>query len=280
MQYYRDEGLGDVLMCTPTLRQLKRDHPEYEITFYTNYVTLVEGLPYIDHVYHADLCAPGGAHWMGYESAQPSALHLAKLIGASVGVALEDVTPDCVIDAKFVEEYRQLWSHLPRPHILIQQTSGQWTPNKNWPRQHWVELIDAIVAFGSVVEVSAPILPQPLYDSDRYLDLKGETTVSQLAACVAACDIFIGPDSGPAHIAAAVKKPAIVIHSGYSNPTNEAYSTSSILSAIEPCAPCSLRTPCPHRLPCLTRISPGDVFREIMAIWAGIPATRGGREEP
>src|SRR5262249_8824214 len=43
-------GIGDVLMCTPGLRELKRKNPKVYIRFYTNHTALVRGLPYIDEV--------------------------------------------------------------------------------------------------------------------------------------------------------------------------------------------------------------------------------------
>ena len=46
----RNGALGDVLMCTPVLRELKRRNPHCHIRFYTNFGPLVNGLPYIDEV--------------------------------------------------------------------------------------------------------------------------------------------------------------------------------------------------------------------------------------
>src|ERR1700731_911808 len=46
----RESALGDVLMCTPVLRELKRRNPHCHIRFYTNFGPLVNGLPYIDEV--------------------------------------------------------------------------------------------------------------------------------------------------------------------------------------------------------------------------------------
>src|SRR5262245_61627569 len=41
----RDVGLGDVLMCTPVLREVKRRNPRCYIRFYTEFGPLVNGLP-------------------------------------------------------------------------------------------------------------------------------------------------------------------------------------------------------------------------------------------
>jgi hypothetical protein len=43
-------GLGDVLMCTPALRELKQRSPTCRVTCYTELTSLVSGLPFIDDV--------------------------------------------------------------------------------------------------------------------------------------------------------------------------------------------------------------------------------------
>ena len=43
-------GLGETLMCTPVLRELKRRNPRCHFRFYTEFGPLVNGLPYIDEV--------------------------------------------------------------------------------------------------------------------------------------------------------------------------------------------------------------------------------------
>ena len=42
LELARDRGLGDVLMCTPVLRELKRRNPHCYIRFYTQFQPLVE----------------------------------------------------------------------------------------------------------------------------------------------------------------------------------------------------------------------------------------------
>ena len=46
----RAGGIGDVLMCTPALREVKRLNQNCVIRFYTGFPSLVRGLPWIDEV--------------------------------------------------------------------------------------------------------------------------------------------------------------------------------------------------------------------------------------
>jgi hypothetical protein len=38
------------IMCTPALRELKRRNPACRVTFYTDFPSVVDGLPFIDQV--------------------------------------------------------------------------------------------------------------------------------------------------------------------------------------------------------------------------------------
>jgi len=48
-------------------------------------------------------------------------------------------------------------------------------------------------------------------DNSKLIDLCGKTTIKQLAAVAARCDLFIGVDSAPMHIAAALNTPVIAL---------------------------------------------------------------------
>jgi hypothetical protein len=134
----RESGIGDVLMCTSALRELKRLNPSCRVRFYTKYDTLVRGLPYIDEVlpYHA---RPPDVINLRYEDAIPPRTHLAQIMGDNLGISIQDVRPDCVIRAELVERFQEVWRKLPRPHVIVQRRSGPWTPNKNWPDHYWTE---------------------------------------------------------------------------------------------------------------------------------------------
>jgi ADP-heptose:LPS heptosyltransferase len=80
--------------------------------------------------------------------------------------------------------------------------------------------------------------------------------------------VFVGPVSGPSHIAAAVGIPAVVIIGGYEHPKNTSYDRHTNLYTAVRCAPCWLREPCPYELKCLKMIRPGTVESEVWRAWA------------
>src|SRR5262245_421524 len=114
----RGTALGDVLMCTPALREVKRLNPGCRITLYTEYQDLVEGLPFIDRVRPWSERS-GDALWICYERSLPPRRHNARIMGDQLGVAVPDVRPSCAVREDLVGRYRRDWDGRPRPHIIV-----------------------------------------------------------------------------------------------------------------------------------------------------------------
>jgi ADP-heptose:LPS heptosyltransferase len=256
-------ALGDVLLCTPALRELKRINPRCKIVFLTRYRELVQGLPYVDEVLphippDAVPLVP-----MQYEHARSPTRHIASILGDVLGVRVNRVRPDCVIDWSLAAAYRKEWTAAThRPLVCINRTAGPWTPNKDWPAEYWLDLLELLLRRYTVVEIGAQTAPDQQL-RDGYIDLRGKTTLGGLAAAIAACDLHVGPISGPVHIAAAANRPAVVIYGGYEDPRCSRYPGNVNLYTPLTCSPCWLRTPCPYEKKCLVEISPQTVFDAI-----------------
>lgn len=81
--------------------------------------------------------------------------------------------------------------------------------------------------------------------ADRIINVAGSTTLKQLLAILKVCDVAVGPDSGPGHIAAALATPYV----GLFGPTTEGRvapfgQEERVLRVPLGCAPCMQRT-CP-----------------------------------
>lgn len=256
LEVARRGGLGDTLLCTPVLRELKRKNPACRVRFYTNYPDLVRGLPYIDQVLAFEE-RPKDAIFLQYEDAIPPREHLARIIGDNLGIEVRDVRPDCVINLPLVASTRRSWHRLRRPHIIVQRRGSRWTPNKEWPHDLWADLIGRLSQRGTVLEIGMKSSDPPIA-LENYVDVRGRS-LEEFVAQIAAADILVGPASGPSHIAAAAGTPAVIIMSGYELPINSSYSTSTCLHKSVACSPCWLREPCPYGLKCLTAIQPEAV---------------------
>jgi ADP-heptose:LPS heptosyltransferase len=296
----RPMALGDVLMCTPALREVKRLDPACRVTFYTGaaYQDLAASCPFVDAV-RPVAEAPPDAIWMLYETGMrrpirlpdgtvppdsadwrivPPRRHLARILGDMLGVDVADVRPSCTADPAEVDRFRQAWKDLPRPWIVVAREAGDFTRNKDWPDGYWEALLDRLLARCTIIEVGTARRdrddrrPRP---GPQHVDLVGRTGLPQLLAAIAAADLLVTPETGSMHIAAAVGTPAVVIYGGYIDPTATGYPANINLYSPVACAPCWLRTPCPYGKMCLHRITPDQVEAAVDRLWRG-----GDRSHP
>ena len=152
--------------------------------------------------------------------------------------------------------------------------TGAGAENKQWPAKNFAALIDLLVAEEdmNVVLVGGPdeaaIAGETLghvRDPARVFSLVGRTGLRDLPRVLKACDLYVGNDSGPKHMAAALGVPTIGIHAG-SVDTREWGPMGPLAFAIRrdvTCSPCYLAfaSDCHRGLACLHGIRVGDVYR-------------------
>jgi lipopolysaccharide heptosyltransferase II len=120
---------------------------------------------------------------------------------------------------------------------------------KRWPAAHWAELADRLHdECGATVVLTGSQDEMPIVQAvatamrTRPLVLAGKTTVDELAAVLARCDVVLSGDSGPLHIAVALNRPTISVY----GPTDPAISgphprpgqTALVLRTGIGCSPC------------------------------------------
>ena len=91
-------------------------------------------------------------------------------------------------------------------------------------------------------------------------DLSGKTTTLELAHWLAHSHLILCHDSGPMHLAAFLRKPAVAIF-GSTEPawTGPLGSSVSVVRHKVSCSPCFLKT-CPIDRRCMTRLTPEEVL--------------------
>ncbi len=94
--------------------------------------------------------------------------------------------------------------------------------------------------------------------------LTGKTSLSDAVAILSEVDLLVSNDMGLAHVSAAVGTKTLTIF-GPTNPkTTRPWNSEIILKNVE-CSPCMLRD-CPIDHPCMTLISPEEVFKTAKAL--------------
>ena len=157
------------------------------------------------------------------------------------------------------------------PRVVLHVGAG--TQAKSWPPEHWRELLGRIiVGHGSQVLLVGNRQDRTI--ADRILDGRawpgvadwtGRLSVVELAALLERADVLVGADSGPAHLAAAVGTPAIVLFSGTNSPRQwqPCGQRVTVIRHEVGCRPCHRRR-CPRvGHPCMRLLLPRQVATEV-----------------
>jgi ADP-heptose:LPS heptosyltransferase len=174
-------------------------------------------------------------------------------------------------DAAFAA--RLLGRSEPRSGPIVAIHPGSGAPVKNWLPASWAEVCRALRAsYGARIVLTGGPGEQALVESIAdQLDCPPETlvdatTIGQLAALYARCDLVVGGDSGPLHLAAAVGVPTVRLY----GPTDvrefgpwPLVESQVALVAGLPCQPCRnlLAPPCGVRElpPCMRALDASTV---------------------
>lgn len=155
---------------------------------------------------------------------------------------------------------------------------ARWA-NKRWPTEHFASLVldlatrDASLKFavmGSHHDVAAgdAILEGA---PGRGLNLAGRTTLPELVEWMRRCDAVVTNDTGPMHIAAALRKPVVSLFGpttpGLTGPYGQ---LGRALRHPLPCAPC-MKSACfnPRPIECLRALEPARVREAVLALQGG-----------
>ena len=149
---------------------------------------------------------------------------------------------------EFVRDTLRAHGIQPGAYVHLHPTS-RWQ-FKSWPAEKVAELIDALTARGERVVVSAAPAPEERLFVEAVLskalrppvDLSGQLSLKGVAALAAMARLFIGVDSAPMHIAAAMGTPVIAIFgpSGESEWGPWLVPSRVVGSDTHPCRPCGI----------------------------------------
>ncbi len=170
------------------------------------------------------------------------------------------------------DDWFQADQFAPAPPLLAVHL-GAGTSAKRWSPHSWNQLIGRfqndqwrIVIVGGAEDAEWATYIKP---HDSILNWTGRLTVAQTGALLERADLFIGADSGPAHLAASAGTRSVVLFSGTNQPGQwRPWSRQSlILRHRVPCNPCHQKT-CPlldH--PCMSGLKPDRVYRIAQRWW-------------
>lgn len=175
------------------------------------------------------------------------------------------------------------WAGPPPPLRVAIHPGGRHFPAKRWPTSGFAHVADYLAGqYGAqVVVVGGPDdvpLAEAIAEECRLAEplvAAGRTSLKQTAAILEQCDLFIGNDSAPMHIAQAVGTPVVALF-GPTDPGNfgPLGPHDVVVRKEVPCSPCfrwlggsrqylSYASLAEQPAPCMRAIAPGDVIAAV-----------------
>ncbi|HTZ35084.1 MAG TPA: glycoside hydrolase family 99-like domain-containing protein [Stellaceae bacterium] len=243
------EHMGDIVACEPVARYLKLNHPAAQLTWAVSpaYRELVDTNPHIDETLPVDcltdwikLTKHGGYDQIvdlhvNYRVCEHCRIPLIKQTGnafvnvyewfdygtlqeaLSLGAGLPPLAaqPQLYLKPEHAAAVDALG--LPAEFCVVHRESNNLV--KDWQPERWQGLLARVKSeLGlEIVDVGAgAIAPPPLAVSGA-ITLFNRLPILQTAEVIRRARLFIGVDSGPAHLANAVRTPGVVLlgHHGY-----------------------------------------------------------------
>lgn len=111
--------------------------------------------------------------------------------------------------------------------------------------------------------VGAPLVNDICQGFDsRVINCAGKTTIRELLALIASCAVMLTNDSGPMHIASALKIPLVALFGSTSDVKTGPYAGGIVIHKHVECSPCYKRI-CPIDFRCMKQIEVNEVYQAI-----------------
>jgi ADP-heptose:LPS heptosyltransferase len=269
-------------MVTPALRQLKKDFPRLHLTYAldmhstgTNiYYELMKNCPFVDELVDAryvehgsyDATVDVSAVCLRFERAELPAINRVDLFGRAMGLRR-------ISDRRSwyqVEESEQRWAaaryapYRSAGKTIVVLHTASMEDKRCWPIEKYIELI--------TLSKDLPVQFAVLDFNKKYSSWAAHanvlnvsaTDVRQMAALISEADLFIGPDSGPMHIAGAVNTKSLVLFGSVPPLSRINYYSSHeaiTLSGLS-CLGCWYKA-CPINTKCMKELDVALVYRKL-----------------
>jgi len=195
----RQAAHGDVLVAAAIAPALKKMYPGCKVMFSTICPEVLEGNPHIDKVVADEDLGERSFHLyynldMAYEYRPHS--NLLKAYADVVGVSVDDCS--LFLNTKVVD-------NLPDEYVVLHAGRTNWA-GRDWSSMKFDILSKQIQQSGHKV-VCIGTLADNKVTCD--LDLRGKTSISELAYVIKNAKLFVGIDSFPMHVAQTFDVPGV-----------------------------------------------------------------------
>lgn len=211
IDYQGHWGLGDLLCSDPLVRGLQHKHGPGTRVWLRGHAGNVAHNPHVAGQarpdQHFDLVVPVQLFTHMTPEAYGRLEAMPSLIGhmCSYGGVTTTERPQLWLTRQDLEAQRRL---PPRRGPRIALCADHLDPLRHWPAERWFTIAWLLQGAGvEIVNVGAR------HRLGLGVDLVGQLSMRQTAAVLAACDLFVGNNSGPFHYAQAAGVPCVTLFS-------------------------------------------------------------------
>ena len=217
----RRAALGDAIMATGVVRELKKRFPNSNIDVATEFLEVFNNNPHIRHLYHANAMPDPNKYEMYvnlddcYELAKDMHYvdcYFYRAFGTDI-IAIEDMSSELYSipdDSKAVEQFAK-HNELEK-YICIHIRQWYWAM-KNMAWDTWYAVFEKLFTERTDFKIVCVGSEQDgLVDHPLFVDARGKLNLQQTKLLMDGADCFVGIDSGPYHIASASKTSMVSLH--------------------------------------------------------------------
>lgn len=188
-------------------------------------------------------------------------------------IPLSNVGPEIFLteDEKEATEQLLRQKNIPQNAVVIGvNPCAAYGSAKCWLPERFREVIKRlsdqpnfyILTFGDQANVS---LAQKVCEGlpSHVINLAGKTSLRELIALIKRCNVMLTNDSGPMHIAAALKTPLVALFGSTNVDATGPYKWGCVINKKVHCAPCYKRV-CSSDFKCMTDISVDEVYNAVI----------------
>lgn len=162
---------------------------------------------------------------------------------------------------------------LPEGHDYVVMAPGARWAVKEWPIGHFgaltkrfVEAKQYVVLIGAAGDSAKAQAIKDLVKSDAVLDMTGQTSLEELIELIRGSKLFISADTGPLHIANALKRPLIGLYGTTSPERTGPYGGDYVHCIVSPTSKATPENPLIDDPSCMAQISVDQVWDTAKAL--------------
>jgi len=214
-------------------------------------------------------------------------LDLLKVIAPDSGLTVRSIPKLIVVPGPLKKRAQEALRSFTRDPVIIGiapaggRSWGKEAPRKHWKTEHYADLINRLVAIGSISVVllgseeersAAGAVFQGVVRKDKIMNLTGALSLEELMAFLSECRLLVANDGGPLHLAVFLGVPTVSLF----GPTDERvygpYHTEenrgkhAVITKETGCRPCYTAfrmKECTEHYRCLEGITPEEVFAAV-----------------